>query len=428
MFHVIDKEIRWRNDNGKPRGFGSLSRFRPLVAVGAERPLADQMMMADYFRKSLISDEEQGYADHKDGRRYRWSGWRPHYCSFPPISIIYIPSRTRLTILTKHPHHTSPEKAWETLFEHPPADTLLTSSATKVPEVDPASPTRLFTPSSKPSHLAILEILEDNPVDTVDIIAIGPLTTLALAASHSPQIFLRAKSVVVMGGAIAEPGNITPVGEFNTLADPTAAARVFALTSPTPASTMPPIALGPASPVTGAKHLPPYPPRSQLGDRRLKIVIFPLDITNKHTLRKGDFEKKIANLLEDGSPLADWAHGFLGPTFRRMESLHHGHEGSSTSLSLHDPLCVWYLLTRETQSAKWQLKQAEDIRIETAGQWTRGMCVVDRRDRKTRDDDGEGNGDTGGWLSRSKGNRIDRCISTPGTEALGAFLLDTIFG
>ena len=329
-------------------------------------------------------------------------------------------------ISPKHPHHTSPEKTWETLFERPPADTLLTSSATNVPDVDPASPTKLFTPSSKPSHLAILEILENSPMDTIDIIAIGPLTNLALAASHSPQIFLRARSVVVMGGAITEPGNITPVGEFNTLADPAAAARIFALTSPVPASTMPPMASSPASTVAHAEYLPPYPPRSQLGDRRLKIVLFPLDITNKHPLRKGDFEKKTANLLREGSPLADWAHGFLGPTFKKMEALHHGHEGSDTSLSLHDPLCVWYVLTRETQ--RWQLKQAEDIRIETGGQWTRGMCVVDRRDRKTRDDDGEGNGDTGGWLSPSKGNRIDRCIVTPGIDTLGAFLLDIVFG
>ena len=51
MFHVIDKELRWRSDNGRPKGFSSLRKFKPLVAVGAEKPLADQMMMADYFRE-----------------------------------------------------------------------------------------------------------------------------------------------------------------------------------------------------------------------------------------------------------------------------------------------------------------------------------------------------------------------------------------
>lgn len=298
-------------------------------------------------------------------------------------------------------------------------------------DVDSASPSSLFIPSTRPSHLEILKILENNPVDTVDIIAIGPLTNLALAASHSPQIFLRAKSVLVMGGAINEPGNITPVGEFNILADPTAAARVFALTSPTPASTMPPTPLAPAMPNSDEESLPPYPPKSQLGDRRLNLVLFPLDITHGHRLGRNQFEKKTARLLKNGSPLADWAHGFLGPTFRNMESLHHGHEGGDASLSLHDPLCVWYALTSIKQKTDWQLKKAEDIRVETAGQWTRGMCVIDKRDRRMRDDDGEGGdvpGDTGGWLRRSKGTRIDRCVGTPGSSALGAILLDAIFG
>ena len=51
MFHVIEKEIRWRDDNGRAQGFESLRKFKPIVAVGAERPLADQIVMADYFRK-----------------------------------------------------------------------------------------------------------------------------------------------------------------------------------------------------------------------------------------------------------------------------------------------------------------------------------------------------------------------------------------
>lgn len=51
MFHVIEKELRWRADNGRPQGFESLRNFKPLVAVGAEKPLADQIVMADYFRK-----------------------------------------------------------------------------------------------------------------------------------------------------------------------------------------------------------------------------------------------------------------------------------------------------------------------------------------------------------------------------------------
>ena len=279
--------------------------------------------------------------------------------------------------------------------------------------------------------MEILHILEDNPVDTVDIIVIGPMTNIALAASESPQTFLRAKGVSVMGGAIAEPGNITPVGEFNILADPTAAARVFALTSPDPASTMPPTPPAPADSQSYGYFLPSYPPKGKLGDRRLSLSLFPLDITDRHKLRREDFEKRIAPLVEHGSPLADWAQAFLGSTFRKMEALHHGHTGGDASLSLHDPLCVWYALTKAKRASDWQFKKFEDIRIETAGQWTRGMCVVDRRDRKMHDDEDEGgkvSSDNGGWLSRSKGNKIDRCVGTPGDEKLGVLILDAVFG
>ena len=114
-----------------------------------------------------------------------------------------------------------------------------------------------------------------------------------------------------------------------------------------------------------------------------------------------------------------------------MEALENGHAGGSASFSLHDPLCVWYALTKEKQGSDWQLKKAEDIRIETAGQWSRGMCVVDRRDRKMIDDEDQGGkvfSDNGGWLSRSKGNRIDRCVGTPGHEKLAVLILDAVFG
>ena len=60
MFHVIEKELRWRRDNGRPEGFGTLKRYKPLVAVGAEKPSGDQIMMADYFRTSILHQSPGG--------------------------------------------------------------------------------------------------------------------------------------------------------------------------------------------------------------------------------------------------------------------------------------------------------------------------------------------------------------------------------
>ena len=180
-----------------------------------------------------------------------------------------------------------------------------------------------------------------------------------------------------------------------------------------------------------ASILPPYPSKDELGDRRLNVILFPLDITTPHTLRRDELEDKVQPLIKEGSPLAEWVNAILGSTLRKMEILHHGHEGASAATSLHDPLCVWYALKAETQKTKWSINREEDIRIETAGQWTRGMCVVDRRDRKMREDDNgeedEVPGDMGRWLSKQRGNRVSRCIGTPGERALSTFMLDSIF-
>ena len=234
-----------------------------------------------------------------------------------------------------------------------------------------------------------------------------------------------------MGGAISEPGNITPVGEFNTLSDPMAAARTFALTSQTPESTMPPWPPYATQKGSDEQPLPPYPPKAELGDRRLSLILFPLDITTPHLLGPDEFKAKTGHLIEKGSPLAEWTNAFMSSTFKKIETLDDGYEDGNASLSLHDPLCVWYALTATRLKDQWQIKTNEDIRIETAGQWTRGMCVMDRRNRKMQDDDFKGGDvppDHGKWLRRSTNNNIGRCIGTPGHKALAPFLLDSIFG
>lgn len=59
------------------------------------------------------------------------------------------------------------------------------------------------------------------------VIAIGPLTNVAAALLADPSLPDRLERVIVMGGAFAVPGNVTPTAEFNLFADPEAARIVL---------------------------------------------------------------------------------------------------------------------------------------------------------------------------------------------------------
>ncbi|MGN6528187.1 MAG: nucleoside hydrolase [Burkholderiaceae bacterium] len=61
----------------------------------------------------------------------------------------------------------------------------------------------------------------------VTILAIGPLTNLALAFRQAPDIVPLVKRIIYMGGAIDVPGNTTATAEFNMWFDPQAAREVL---------------------------------------------------------------------------------------------------------------------------------------------------------------------------------------------------------
>lgn len=61
----------------------------------------------------------------------------------------------------------------------------------------------------------------------ISLVPVGPLTNIAMALRKEPRIAENVREVVIMGGALRVPGNVTPAAEFNIYADPHAAHIVF---------------------------------------------------------------------------------------------------------------------------------------------------------------------------------------------------------
>lgn len=88
-----------------------------------------------------------------------------------------------------------------------------------------------YTPSTRTAEaehaaLAILRLSHEHAGKLL-LVALGPLTNVALALKLDPTLPQRVARCVVMGGAVSAHGNITAAAEFNIAFDPEAAHIVF---------------------------------------------------------------------------------------------------------------------------------------------------------------------------------------------------------
>ena len=173
----------------------------------------------------------------------------------------------------------------------------------------------------------LIQTLSDQPGE-ITLIAVGPLTNLALAEQRQPGTLQKAKQVIVMGGAIAETGNSTPVAEFNFYADPHAAHTVV--------------------------H----------SDAALLLV--PLDATRQVMFSESDIENQIA-------PLKTVASQFVVDAVQNIIALYRQF-GREPIVYLHDPLAVGAAIAPELLRSETLY-----IDIETSGDLTLGQVVTDRR-------------------------------------------------
>jgi len=155
-------------------------------------------------------------------------------------------------------------------------------------------------PPAAPSAAETLVALARAHGERLTLIALGPLTNLALALRLDAEAMRTIGRVVVMGGAVDVPGNATPDAEFNIYVDPEAAGEVF--------------------------------------DAGLRVDLVPLDATRQTRINRDQLHAALAGRL---GPLAARIQAFTEQTFRVWGYMH-----------LHDPLAVG--LAVDESLARWQ--------------------------------------------------------------------------
>lgn len=82
------------------------------------------------------------------------------------------------------------------------------------------------TLDARPSAQFIVDMARAHPGE-ITLVAVGPVGNLAIALALEPALPTLVREVILMGGSIAEPGNVSPVAEANIWNDPHAADTVF---------------------------------------------------------------------------------------------------------------------------------------------------------------------------------------------------------
>jgi inosine-uridine nucleoside N-ribohydrolase len=173
----------------------------------------------------------------------------------------------------------------------------------------------------------LLELIQRYPGE-LTLVALGPLTNLALAWQRDRTTMQQLAAIVVMGGAISVPGNVSPVAEFNIYVDPEAAQLVFA--------------------------------------SGLPLTLIGLDVTERVRLT-------LARLDQQVQPLGTRLSQFV------MDCTAHAIDFSDRverpgGMAMHDPLVVGAVIDPTLIQTV-----ALPVQVETKGEWTTAMTVADRR-------------------------------------------------
>jgi inosine-uridine nucleoside N-ribohydrolase len=218
--------------------------------------------------------------------------------------------------------------------EHPLRRPLLTAS--EVHGRDGLGNVSKSLPPVKPfaAGKAVDTILEccDRYDSKLTIVAIGPLTNLALALKAGRRTMQKVRRIITMGGAFRVPGNTGPVAEFNYYVDPEAAHSVL--------------------------------------NSGIPVTVIPLDVTHQVVLMRKEMEYRAKRRASR-----------VAMTVLRMTRDYMRYHMETQGFNggyLHDPMAVAVAVDPSLIRAR-----TVHVDVETKGIFTRGMTVADFRDRKT---------------------------------------------
>ncbi|MFM4835423.1 pyrimidine-specific ribonucleoside hydrolase RihA [Aeromonas veronii] len=189
----------------------------------------------------------------------------------------------------------------------------------------PKLPDPAFAPQAMTGLELMAKCLRESP-QPVTLVPTGPLTNIALLLAAHPDLKPRIARIVLMGGA-AGAGNWTPAAEFNIYVDPEAADMVFKSGIP--------------------------------------ITMCGLDVTHEAQVMDEDIERVRAITNPVAQCVAELLDFFM--------IYHRDPKWGFAGAPLHDPCTIAWLLAPE-------LFHGVECRvdIETSGEHTVGMTVVDR--------------------------------------------------
>jgi inosine-uridine nucleoside N-ribohydrolase len=179
---------------------------------------------------------------------------------------------------------------------------------------------------SHPADKLITDLVRQNPKE-VTVVLMGPATVFACALDRDPELAALVERVVMLGGAWHEPGDASPAAEFHFFCDPAAARQVLRCGAP--------------------------------------ILLLPLDVTHKLLLSPSDLMQLPGRETRAGRFLGQIVPHAIAPTASQF-----GVEG----VYVPDVLGLVAVSLRGAVSTR---QVAADV--ETRGELTRGMSVIDVR-------------------------------------------------